>query len=184
MAFVVEDGTGLAGANSFASVAEFDNHLAGQLYAEDAAAATTDNKQRALMMASRLIDATVLWNGVRKAQAQGLGWPRYYAEEAEIQFRGFNAWTVWGSGYRYYDSNSVPKGVKAATCELARELLKTDRTAEPGEKGIKSTTVGPISVTFDATDRPAILTKVVRLMLRPFGSVPGSSLRFATVRRV
>jgi hypothetical protein len=184
--FVVEDGTGIAGANSFASVAEFDEYCAAHLYADTAAAETEPRKQQALQMASRIIDATVLWKGVRKVNGQGLGWPRLYAPEFEFPFYSYSAHTAlaFGYGYRYYDSASVPKGVKDATCELARELLKADRTADPDSKGVSSVNVGPISVTFNADDRPALIPEMVKLMLRPFGRLLTSRSRYVDVRRV
>jgi hypothetical protein len=184
MAFSVEDGTGVTGANSFASVAEFDDYLGSHVSGADALAATTERKEQALQSASRIIDAAVLWKGIRKTPTQGLGWPRLYAEEVEFPFYGFGGWTSWGTGYRYYDSASVPKGVKDATCEMALEMMIADRTAEPEGKGLSSVTVGPISVDFDAADRPALFPQMVALTLRPFGQLLTTKSRYKTVRRV
>lgn len=181
MAFVVEDGTGLAGANSFASVAEGDEYNAGHLYASDWTGATNDKKEAALRMATRLLDAAVVWNGIKKTSEQALGWPRSYAPEAAQSVGG--ALTNW-MPYRYYDSDSVPKGIKDATCELARLLLKSDRTADPQSKGISSVAVGPIDIAFDSADRPEMLPESLLLMLRPFGNLLTSSTRFVNITRV
>lgn len=183
MAFVVEDGTGLAGANSFASVAECDTYHEGHLYATSWTGAANDRKEAALRMATRVIDAAVIWNGVKKLVTQALGWPRSYAPEAEYQNYGPSYRLGYWNPYRYYDSNTVPKGIKDATCELARLLLQLDRTADPDDKGIKAVKVGPIDVSFSPEDRPEMLPQTVTLMLRPFGSLLTGHTRFVRMVR-
>lgn len=181
--FTVEDGTGLAGANSFASLAEFNTYLSQRLYATTAAAASDPTKQQALMMASQAIDASWYWNGIRKVKTQGLGWPRQFAVEVEFPFYGYGFWNAFGAGYRYYDSNSVPIKVKEATCEMAMELLSADRTTDVDGKGLKAVRVGPIRVEFDAANYRKMLPDLVRLLLKPFGRSLAARSKYRAVRR-
>ncbi len=178
---VVEDGTGLSDSVSFASVAEFNAYCAARLYSSDALAATDDDKEKGLQMASRLLDSSVEWKGQRKVVTQALGWPRMYAVQAALTV-GFGYGLGFGFSYgfypyqfgaTFYDDASVPKGIKDATCELAITLLKADRTADAPGKGIKSFGVGQnaVSVTFDPKDARELLTDAVYLLVRPFGSV-------------
>lgn len=104
--FVVENGTGLSTANSYASTEEADQYHAD--YGAPAVwdESTVEQKQEALRTASRALDAMFLgrWLGVRISQAQALAWPRYDVEDIE----GF-----------LISSSAVPREVKAATAVLA-----------------------------------------------------------------
>ena len=85
MALVVikEDGTGLPNANSYAVAADGDAYHAGHLYGGPWAAATSDNKGIALVMATRLIDAECDFLGFHKSSVQSLQWPRVQVPDSE-----------------------------------------------------------------------------------------------------
>ena len=103
MAIIVEDGTGLATAQSYASVAECDAyHLARGSSAW--AAATDAAKEAALVRASAALDGlySSRWPGLRLTSAQALDWPRS------------GAWDSDG-----YALTLVPTPIKNATCEAA-----------------------------------------------------------------
>jgi len=105
MSLIVEDGTGLSTAQSYASVAEADAyHLA--LGNTSWGTATTANKETALTRASRALDGMygARWPGLRVQPSQALDWPRFDAEDRE--------------GYEVA-SDSVPQAVKNACCEAA-----------------------------------------------------------------
>ena len=57
LTLIKEDGTGLATANAYADVSDSDSYHEGHLYATAWTAATADNKAKALVMASRVLDA-------------------------------------------------------------------------------------------------------------------------------
>lgn len=65
---IIEDGSGKADANSYASVADGDAYHAGHLYATAWTAATADQKAIALVMATRLIDAEYQFRGVKSVE--------------------------------------------------------------------------------------------------------------------
>lgn len=194
MSLIVETGEGLPDSNSYAAIADCDEYHRGHLYATDWFAATDDKKEKALRMATRTIDTLMDFNGSRATQSQALCWPRLLAEDTERAL-----WRSWGFSYGFWNedpmqngvwggylaSNAVPAGIRAATCEMARQLLIADRTKEDDTKGIKSVSLGQgaVSVTLDPADRKKIFTPLVNMMLQPFGGFRGSGFQMVSVRR-
>src|SRR5690348_9503560 len=76
LTLVKEDGTGRTDANSYASAADGDAYHDGHLYATAWTAASTGNKEKALVFATRLIDSQMQFNGFRANGGQALQWPR------------------------------------------------------------------------------------------------------------
>lgn len=106
MAFVVENGAGLANATSYASEAETDTYFTDHGAPVSWTGATTSAKETALMLATQYIDNRFQqrWKGQKSGNVQALDWPR-----------------GWVSDYDGYavDSASVPKQVKDAAAEAA-----------------------------------------------------------------
>jgi len=67
--------------------------------------------------------------------------------------------------------NTVPNNVVAATCELARELLITDRTAAPAGEGLKYYNNSGVQTGYDKTDRRPIIPVVVQALLAKYGAL-------------
>jgi hypothetical protein len=126
LTLTLEDGTGLANANSFASVAESDLYHESVLYASAWTAATTANKEASLVMATRLLDRKTKWAGEKKSSTQALAWPRtdVFCDEFETP------------------ATLVPVPVKDATAELARLLLVEDLTAEVAQNELEGIGLG------------------------------------------
>lgn len=156
---VKEDGTGKADANAYADAADGDTYHDGHLYATAWTAATLANKEKALVMATRLIDAEYQFNGVRANDAQGLQWPR----------DGANA--EGGMQNEEVSSDSIPKAVVDATCEMARELLIADRTAAPAGEGLKYNNTGTTQVGYDKKDTRPIISQAAQAMLAKYGAL-------------
>jgi hypothetical protein len=72
--------------------------------------------------------------------------------------------------YDYVQYDTVPKAVVQATCEMARELLITDRTAAPAGEGLKYYNAGGVQTGYDKTDRRPVLSQVAQVMLAKYGS--------------
>jgi hypothetical protein len=155
LTLIKEDGTGKADANSYANVADGDAYHDGHLYATAWTAATTANKEKALVMATRLIDAEVRFKGVKASTTQALQWPRADCGDPD--------------GSDDLASDVVPAAVVQATCEMARELLVKDRTAAPTGEGLKYSNVGSTQTGYDKTDTPPVITRVAQAMLAKFG---------------
>lgn len=169
MTLVKEDGTGKADANSYASAADGDAYFEGHLYATAWTAATTANKEKALVFATRLIDSQVQFNGSRLKTDQALQWPREDCPDPD-------------SGGESVESDLVPKMVRDATCEQARELLIQDRTAAPPGEGIIATWTDVSGTKYDKRDTRPIISRVAQAMLSKFGALVKS--RSGTVNLV
>jgi hypothetical protein len=107
MSFTVEDGTGLAAANSYLATAAADVYWADRDNA-DWAAASTMAKEAALIAGTQLLDASYAWRGRKGSAGQALDWPR--------------SGVVDGEGYAVSGA-SLPAALTAATAELALEAL-------------------------------------------------------------
>jgi hypothetical protein len=157
LTLIKEDGTGKADANAYANVADGDAYHAGHLYASAWTAATADNKAVALVMASRLIDAEYQFGGTRSVASQALQWPREDCSDPD-------------AGDMVAET-MVPKAVVEAACELARELIVTDRTAAPVGEGLKYYNNAGVQTGYDKTDTRPIIPAVVQALLAKFGSL-------------
>ena len=176
---IQEDGTARMDANSYASVADGDVYHAAHLYPGPWATATADAKATALVMATRLIDSYCEFLGFHKSDAQALQWPRVQVPDRESSGVCFVPGMLRGAGPmapQYLSSDSVPKCVVDATCELARELLVVDRTGAPLGQGLKSSAVSGSTFVFDKLDRRPVLTSgTMALLHRVLAAGPGSS---------
>ena len=113
MALVIEDGTIIAGAESYVDVTSADTYHSNRSNAAWAAA-TTANKEAALRKAAAYLDGHYRnrWKGCRvQTLIQPLEWPR---ESVVVQ-----------GGYTF-PSNSIPQRLKDAQCELALRALSGD----------------------------------------------------------
>jgi hypothetical protein len=90
MAFVVEDGTGLANATSYLAVADADAYHVDMGNASWALASNA-NKQSALIRATKSLDAMYngQWKGLLYSSTQALAWPRTEARnELDDEYTG------------------------------------------------------------------------------------------------
>ena len=194
LVLIKEDGTGKADANSYADVADADAYFEGHLYASAWTAATEENKTKALVFATRLIDAQMQFNGTRASDAQALQWPRRECPDPDAA--GSVTTLIWWRLDSNVASDVVPAGVVNATCEMARELLILDRTAAPTGEGIQSertsqynsTSAGASSSssskTYSKADTRPILSHVAQSMLVKFGTVISGSAGAVRLVRV
>jgi hypothetical protein len=134
VALVVENGTGLAGANSYVSVADFEAYLDAR-----ATALPSGDEDGALIRATQFIDGEyrLRFPGTRlNGRAQALEWPR---KDAVDQF---------GDDI---DDDEVPIEIKNATCEAAvRELADPGSLSPDMERGgkIKELQAGSVDITY------------------------------------
>ena len=135
MALVVEDGTGIATAESYATVAAADARHAA--LGNTAWTGGDAIKEQALRRATQhMVQAyRTRWRGTRLLRAQALDWPRY---------------GVTADGYDV-PSTEVPAEVVAACCDLALRALagdlNPDLTADTSRVVIREK-VGPLETEY------------------------------------
>lgn len=115
--FVVENGTGVAGANSYLEITDADQyHENIGTPAASWISKTDDEKKQALRDGTRYLDGKYgnRWNGYRSDGVQPLDWPR----QSVIDTDGF-----------FVLSNTLPQGLKDACSEAA--LRAFDATQNP-----------------------------------------------------
>jgi hypothetical protein len=154
---IKETGAGLVDANAYANAADGNAYHEGHLYATAWTAASAANKDAALVMATRLIDAELQFAGWKSEATQSLQWPRVSCLDPD--------------GEDDLPSDAVPKAVQDATCELARELLIVDRTASPAGEGLKYYNNGPLQTGYDKSDTRSIISRVAQAMLAKYGAL-------------
>lgn len=153
--------------NSYATVAEGTAYLDERLNVSawtDAVNAAQDDADRALIMATRRIDAeefvghpVLPLTGTSTTTTQALKWPRHGAENSA-------GWT--------YEPTVIPECVKHATIELALKYLNdgtSDSLANSGLEGFNNVSIGSIDVTprhgYKATELPRYILDLLAPVL-------------------
>jgi hypothetical protein len=181
LTLIKEDGTGKVDANSYAAVADGDAYFEGHLYATAWTAATSGTKAAALVMATRLVDTQVQFNGYKAHETQALQWPRERCPDPDRNAVSSSLQSPLLSSF--VPNDEVPAGVASAVCEMARELLIVDRTAAPPGEGISSTQTSSAthdsaggsssqtSVSYSKEDTRPIMSRVAQAMLAKYGAL-------------
>ncbi len=169
LTLIKEDGTGKVDANSYANVADGDAYFDGHVYATTWTAASNANKEKALVMATRLIDSQYQFNGWKAHDSQALQWPRERCHDPDkgpaVSFM------LLANLGTYVEADEVPKAVIDATCEMAKELLLLDRTTAPPGEGISYTYAGTDGTGYSKRDVRPIISHVAQAMLSKFGTL-------------
>lgn len=124
--FTVEDGTGLATANSYISEADADQYNDDHEGNATWTAASQAAKEKALRLATQYLDAVYgpRWKGARHEELQALDWPRDGADDGEYSI----------------DNDVLPQPLLDACVELAiKSAGGTSLIADPTEGNIKRT---------------------------------------------
>jgi hypothetical protein len=134
MPIVLDATPGSATANTYADVTWADAYNIQRPFStgwtEDA---DPDAKASALVQATAILDATFPWTGSATDAVQALAWPRI----GMVSRNGFPI-----------PSNVIPRELKNATAEFARQLLISDRSGdnEAVRSGIHTLRAGPVSL--------------------------------------
>lgn len=172
---VVEDGTQVANANSYLSVANAQLYFDARLYPEAWNAFDPDKKSAALQWATKLIDANTQWKGWRAGTVQALEWPRIYVPDTRMNPYHFtyDPLAPWPQQGAVYQSNVIPKLLKDAVAEMAGEMAKIDRAAEWEAIGVQSIGLGQgalnVSFASGAERLRRLFTDAVANYLMPLG---------------
>ena len=145
MAAVIDATIGGENANSYCLLSEANTFHESRINSTTWDSATDDQKIRALVTATRLLDEHMDWEGTPTDEIQRLCWPRL----ATVDTEGY----LYDHLGREIGSDEIPEKLKEAVAEFARLLLETDRT-EDSTEGFSSVDVGPIGIGF-SQGRPA-----------------------------
>lgn len=163
MALIVETGSVVAGAESYASVADATAYHAkrGNTAWADL---DTDVQEASLRKATDFMvqEYRLAWKGTRRSDLQTLDWPRFDVITDNFGY-GAN-----GIASRFLvPSDVVPVEVKNACAELALKAATADLNPDLTQQVI-SQTVGPISTTYDNHSPQKKRYEAIHAMLRPF----------------
>lgn len=162
MALIVEDGTVVAGAESYVTVAAADTYHSNRGNTAWAALSTT-NKEIALRKGTdyMLQAYRARWQGYRHDADQTLDWPRDY-----VYLEPFIVGAV--GSYPYLVANNiVPAEVKNACAELALKASSADLLADLTQQKT-SVTIGPISTTYNSSSPQYKRYIAIDAMLAPY----------------
>lgn len=156
MALIVEDGSGVVGANSYISLADADIYFETHPFYADAWNELDDAKKQNLLIAgSQQLDTLFNWYGFRTYNEQQLSWPRQ---------------RVWFHSHRtYIASNIIPKQVKQATCEMAYFMSKGDVFAPSSSAGLDSLKIDVIELNFSNSTHRAPVAPAALTLLNGLG---------------
>lgn len=159
MALVTEDGTGLADAESYISVADATAYHAARGNAAWTALASDTVREQALRKATDYMGQTYRdrWAGNRVSTTQALDWPRYDVPRRDLPGDSY---------YAYYASDAVPAEIVRACAELALRAAAGD-LVEDEDQRISAVSAGSVSVTFQQGSSPRKQYPAIDGLLRP-----------------
>lgn len=169
MTVTVEDGTGLADSDVYATILTVDNYLLGSPYATAWTDAVEAAQEWALRTATILLDTQVTWRGDPLTTTQALAWPR---KNTDPEVTGIPVW------------------LERATAEQALALLQVDRTSDnqvPGVGQIERVKVDMVEIEYAPTGRrtsPASVMTPAALRLIPGSLHRGQSGSFKAISLV
>lgn len=149
---------GATTANVYATLAAADAYHEAHAHGDTWRSAIVEQKQRALLTATRMLDQHLAWAGRATSLTQRLAWPR-------TGLLGLQGETL--------DSTTIPERIVEACAELARQILEEDRTAdsEIEANGLTSLSVGSISMTFKHAQVVKVLPDAVWFLVSQWGTV-------------
>ena len=154
-----------ASANSYLTQAEGTTFLEdSRLYVTDWTDASSDDKDRALIWATYILDRYMEWDGFKRTREQALRWPRSGAFDADGESINFDI---------------IPELLKQGAADLALELLKEDRLVDPEilGLGIDKAKVGPLSIEVNDSEVKGYIPDYVLANLASLGSLGGHASR-------
>ena len=163
LTLIKEDGTGNADANSYASRTDGNAYHEGHVAASVWTSASDAEKEAALVMATRALDALFRFGGWPRTAEQALQWPR--SECPDVEHAGERD---------YLPEDTVPVCLRDAACELARHFLAEDRTGDAEGTGLRSLSIeGALRMVFDPLRPKPVVPHFVQAMLARVGTYEG-----------
>lgn len=165
MPLIVEDGSQVANANSYASLAQANARRTARAVNPDTDAwliAEPDVQASSLISATDFLSGRyrLLWAGFRVSVTQSLDWPRYEVPQLDAP-------TAYSPFDTFYPNNAVPSEVVNATIDLALKVLNgTELDPDLGAQ-VTRETVGPITTVYEDGARQNTFFSAIDSMLQP-----------------
>lgn len=141
----------LVGVNSYVTADEADDYLSDRLYSTAWIDATTAQRESALAMAARAVDAQH-FKGTITSDSQAMAWPRD---------------CVYDQEGRALDSANVPNAIKWAQCEVALGILN-ENPDDARDPAIKAMQAGSVSVEYRSGTSNTALRGSALALVKPF----------------
>ena len=173
MSLIVEDGSKVDGAESYATTGQADTYLANRGVADWSTLSATE-KEQALRRATDYMAQTFRnrWNGFRNSSTQALDWPRTYCPMPDKLYgESQDSWVA---------DNIVPAEVRNACVELAYRAAAGELLTDLGREVKSESVSGAVAVTYTGGSRQTTFDAVNRL-LEPYLS--GGGLNSAPMAR-
>ena len=166
MSFIIEDGTGVAGATSYATVAQAQAYATYRGLSLPAAEADV---QKLLIKACDFLQSLEdQYQGSRTDAEQALAWPR-------------SGVTVFGT--LLVKDDAIPGMLVQAQCQLAFDSVANELLPVGSGREVLSETVGPLSVSYSASGAstvkptPTKALSILQPLMRSGGSMGLCTLR-------
>lgn len=171
MSIIVEDGTGLATAESYCTVAYFQTYHTNRGNATGAALTSADIEPLLRKATDYMVQVyRFRWQGYRVSITQALDWPRYQVERKDGPWARDNPY--------YYSYTIVPTEVQNACAELAwKAYSATDGLAPDLEQQVIKEVIGPITTVYADYSQQTKRYRAIDLMLAPFIKGPNNNFR-------
>jgi hypothetical protein len=171
MSLIVEDGSIVAGAEAYISVANATTYFTNRGKATAwAAVGNTAAQEAALRLAADFMGQRYRhrWTGLRSLTTQALDWPRQLVPMPDL----VSPWSIPA----YYPNNAVPVEVSRANAELAIRTVNGELLPDV-DTHLGTQVIGSITLTQDPDEPPTTQFLAIDALLRPWinevtGSVP------------
>lgn len=182
MSLIVEDGSGVTGAESYISVANAITYCTNWGYSTWLALTTAQQEQSLRQATTYMIsEYRMRWKGRRVLITQGLDWPRVGVVLED--FGGSQGCNGFGSyGLFQISYQIVPPEVMNACVEFANRFVTTGTLNADLSQNVVKETVGPIDVTYDKDSPQYIRYRQIDNLLAPFMLAGGNKSTVKLIR--
>lgn len=176
MPLVVEDGTGLADAESYISVANADTYFSNRGFTLWATLSTNEKEQALRRSTDYMLQVYRLkWKGTRVTGTQALDWPRNWVVRDDYEFATQNGAQVIG-GRQYYPADEVPIEIQNACAELAFKAAGGELAPDIAQRVVREK-VDVLEVEYDRYGPQYTQFRAIDNLLAPFLKDVGGAVR-------
>lgn len=154
--------------NSYVTLAEADQYFADRPGSTTWTGSSNDEKNQALLYATKLLDKLNIFKGEKTSTTQSLSFPRKYLPDPDPDV-AFTTDTLRLRD-RYLDENTIPDRVKYATYEQALSILKEPtRVEDPELQQFEKIKIdGVIDITVNSNKLIRMISRNSKEWIKPF----------------